>query len=491
MNDPQEGLPNTFEQQSIAAEAPAADRVSGRARPRPQPVGGQAMGHGRWWRDARRRRMLAAADLLAGIVPLALVAALATGSLWPLAFAPLWPLTAKLFGLYDRDHRALRHLTADEVPQLLGWVTLLTIAVSLLLTLTPDGEMGAGWIVALFVVSSVTAMGFRALARRAWWRITPAERIGMVGDPPVLRSLRRKVSMFMEMHLELTGELRIAGLEDTEDRRASLDEFVRGVDRIVLAAERPEPELIGELKEICRRRQVKLSVVSPLRGRALPSGRVPQLANLPILEYNTWDRSRSTLVLKRLFDLAVAAVGLIVLAPFLVAIAIAIKLDSPGPVLFSQIRAGLDGRPFRMYKLRTMVTDAEARLPELIDIGDLNEPVFKIRDDPRVTGVGRLLRRSSLDEVPQLINVLLGEMSIVGPRPEQVELVGRYSDEQRGRLAAKPGVTGPMQVFGRGELTFAERIEMELEYIENQSLGRDLRILIHTLPAVFRGTGAF
>jgi exopolysaccharide biosynthesis polyprenyl glycosylphosphotransferase len=481
-------LPNTFEHHSIA-DTPARDRVAGSVR-RGEQVAFPAA-RGRWWRDARRRRMLAGADLLAGVVPLAVVAGAGTGSLWPVAFAPLWPLTAKLFGLYDRDHRALRHLTADEVPQLEGWIGMLTIAISLLLTLTPAGDMGAWWIVAFFLVSSVTAIGFRAVARQIWWRTTPAERVGMVGDPPVLESLRRKVGMFMEMHLVLTGERRLCDLGRDGDRRSELDSFAMGVDRIVVAAERSEPELIGQLKDICRRRQVKLSVVSPFRGKALPEGRTAQVADMPVLEYSTWDKSRSTLVLKRVFDFVVAAAALIALAPFLLAIAIAIKIDSPGPILFSQIRAGLDGRPFRMYKLRTMVVDAEAQLAELIDIGVLDEPVFKIRDDPRVTRVGRLLRRSSLDEVPQLINVLLGEMSIVGPRPEQVELVGRYSEEQRGRLAAKPGVTGPMQVFGRGELTFAERIEMELEYIENQSLGRDVRILIHTLPAVFRGTGAF
>ncbi len=144
-----------------------------------------------------------------------------------------------------------------------------------------------------------------------------------------------------------------------------------------------------------------------------------------------------------------------------------------------------------MYKLRTMRNDAEAELDELVDIGDLDEPVFKLRDDPRVTRVGRFLRRFSIDEVPQLINVLVGEMSIVGPRPEQVELVERYSQEDRFRLTVKPGVTGPMQIFGRGELTFQERLAVELDYVDNPSLARDLRIIIHTLPAVFRGTGAF
>ena len=237
--------------------------------------------------------------------------------------------------------------------------------------------------------------------------------------------------------------------------------------------------------------QVKISVVLPLRGKALPSERFVQLADLPILEYNTWDPSRSTLFIRRLFDIAVAALGLLLFAPFAIVIAVAIKLDSPGPVLFSQIRAGLDGRPFRMYKLRTMMAGAEAELAQLVDIEGLDEPVFKLKDDPRVTRVGSFLRRFSIDEIPQLINVLVGEMSIVGPRPEQVEIVERYSDAERVRLSVKPGVTGPMQVFGRGELTFSERLAVEIQYIENPSLGQDLRILIHTLPAVMRGTGAF
>jgi lipopolysaccharide/colanic/teichoic acid biosynthesis glycosyltransferase len=161
------------------------------------------------------------------------------------------------------------------------------------------------------------------------------------------------------------------------------------------------------------------------------------------------------------------------------------------PVVFTQIRVGQNGRSFRMLKFRTMVTNAEDLLSVLVPFEKLGEPMFKLPDDPRVTWFGRLLRRSSLDELPQLVNVLKGDMSLVGPRPEQIELVERYADEHLFRLAVKPGMTGPMQVYGRGELTFEERLAVERDYIENISVGRDMHILALTVASVLHGRGAF
>jgi lipopolysaccharide/colanic/teichoic acid biosynthesis glycosyltransferase len=190
-------------------------------------------------------------------------------------------------------------------------------------------------------------------------------------------------------------------------------------------------------------------------------------------------------------DIVGSVVGLVVAAPVILACAVAIELDSKGPIFFVQKRAGQNGQPFQMVKLRTMVKDAEEKLPELINLDELSTPAFKLEDDPRVTRVGRFLRRTSLDELPQLWNVLKGEMSLVGPRPEELRVVRLYSDWHRQRLAIKPGLTGPMQVNGRADLDFDERVRLELDYIRNYSLWRDVVILAKTLVAVLSGRGAY
>jgi len=184
-------------------------------------------------------------------------------------------------------------------------------------------------------------------------------------------------------------------------------------------------------------------------------------------------------------------VTMVLTAPLLPILALLIKLDSPGPAIFVQERAGKEGRPFRIFKLRSMVDGADEMLAELVDLENLWPPVIKLRADPRVTRVGRFLRRTSLDELPQLLNVLRGEMSLVGPRPEEMRIVRLYNDWHRQRLAVKPGITGPMQVSGRADLDFDRRVELELAYIEGYSVAEDLRILMRTLLAVITGKGAY
>lgn len=201
--------------------------------------------------------------------------------------------------------------------------------------------------------------------------------------------------------------------------------------------------------------------------------------------FSLWTRT-----IKRLMDIVGALIGLILSAPIILLAAFTIRLDSAGSAFFFQERAGEFGKPFRMIKLRTMVSGADQHVQEVLGVNPLNGPVFKIPNDPRVTRVGRILRKSSIDEMPQFWNVLRGEMSLVGPRPEELWVVEKYNDEQRKRLAVKPGLTGPMQIAGRGELDMDARLALEMNYIQNYSLWKDLQIIFMTIPTLLSGKGA-
>ncbi|MDQ2687635.1 MAG: sugar transferase [Armatimonadota bacterium] len=193
----------------------------------------------------------------------------------------------------------------------------------------------------------------------------------------------------------------------------------------------------------------------------------------------------------RALDVALSAVLILLLLPLFVLIALAIRLDSAGPVLFTQKRVGRDGREFDFFKFRSMITNAEARRHALEAQNERTGPVFKMRRDPRITRVGRWLRRSSLDELPQLFNVLRGDMSLVGPRPALPHEVAQYTAPQRVRLSVTPGLTGLWQVSGRSDLSFERSLELDLFYIQHQSPGLYFRILLMTLPAIITGRGAY
>jgi exopolysaccharide biosynthesis polyprenyl glycosylphosphotransferase len=443
------------------------------------------------WRDALLRRMLALGDavsaLLASVSLGVLFGSEFAQLLWSGLFVPVWLVLAKVQGLYDRDHRALRHVTVDELPAIFIWATMGISLLALVLSRTPAGPISPSQAVGAWLIVLSSAFVLRAGARMVWRWITPPSRTLIVGGGALGAATRRKIELFPDIHVEVVAEWDDLPARDLEASADALGDL----DRVILASQTIDEESIARLVAYCRRRNMNLSVVPPVRGMLGTAVQLNHVADLPVVEYNTWDVSRSTLLLKRVLDITVASVAVVVLAPLIVPIALAIKLDSRGPVLFSQLRAGRDGRPFRMRKFRTMVSDAEQRLPELVRFDSLRDPMFKLSADPRITRIGRLLRRTSLDELPQLVNVLRGDMSLVGPRPEQVELVARYTPDQLFRLAVKPGLTGPMQVFGRGRLTFEERLAVERDYIENLSLGRDLRILALTLSAVASGRGAF
>ena len=455
-----------------------------------------ALADGRWRsqlpvvsRYALLRRLLACADLIAALMASVSLVIVGDGGngrlLWSIAFLPVWILVGKLLGLYDRDESSLRHLTVDELPQIALWSLVCTSGLSLFLGLTPAGRPEASSAIIAGLVAAMLVVPLRVVVRWGWRRSSPIERVAVIGARVNAEAFKRKLELFSDLHMSVVEEREDFDLE--ENGRPWLE----SIDRLVMTPDTLDDPRVAEYLELLRAEGVLVTIVPPPGVVFGPAARLDHIAELSILQYRKRDLPRSTLLLKRMFDVSASAVALVVLLPLLAIAAIAILVDTGRPVIFSQLRAGQNGRPFRMHKLRTMVPDAEELLPSLIPLDRLAEPVFKIEHDPRVTRVGRWLRRWSVDELPQLVNVLRGEMSLVGPRPEQVALVERYSSRQRLGLMIKPGLTGPMQVHGRGALGLDERVAVDEDYIENLSLGRDARILAMTLSAVVRGKGAF
>jgi len=421
-------------------------------------------------------------------------------ALWSAALLPLWIVSAKLHGLYDSDRARIRHVTLDEVPALFRWATVSTAGATLILSIGPQ-RLSAVAAVTMWALAFGGAVAARSATRLAWRRTVPAERALVIGEGALADALSRKLALEPGHHVTVVAAVALeppraepAAVAPWTDRRvAELEERIRraGAERVVLAVQDLDEDTLSGVVATCRSLGVKLSVAPPLRAMLGTAVRLNHLAELPLIEFKTWDHSRSTMFLKRAADATAAAVGLVLLAPLLLVVAALIRLDSPGSPLFWQERVGLGGRRFRLVKFRTMVRDAEARLEQLVRLEELPEPMFKLRADPRVTRVGGVLRKTSLDELPQLWNVLKGDMSLVGPRPEESRLAERYGEELAFRLQMRPGITGPMQVHGRGELTFQERAAVEREYVENYSLRKDLQLLLRTIAAVAGRRGAY
>jgi exopolysaccharide biosynthesis polyprenyl glycosylphosphotransferase len=455
-------------------------------------------------RGAMLRRLLAAGDWTAIFIALCTATALTSTTdvaklFWAVLFTPAWLLVLKLHGLYDNDHRRIRHSTLDELPSLISASALGTIVVDGLMELSPAGALSAKSAIIVGIGSALGCFVARAVLRFGWQRLTGVATGIVIGPATLVDVVARRIATHPEARLQLVGYL---SAPRDKDRRASLprlgsiEEISRvarehDVERVVVAEQEMGERAVENLIEECKAAGLGLTFLPKHYGLLGPGIELNRLAELPVLDFRFSDPPRSTLALKRGLDILVSGLMLTLLSPLLVAIALLIVTDSGTPVFFRQKRAGKDGVPFTMLKFRTMVTDAEERLAELVDLETLAEPAFKIVDDPRITRAGGLLRRTSLDELPQLINVLRGDMSLVGPRPEEAAVVALYDERQRARLAIKPGLTGPMQVYGRGDLTFEERLAMERDYLDNLSVAGDLAILLRTPRAIVRGEGAY
>ena len=262
------------------------------------------------------------------------------------------------------------------------------------------------------------------------------------------------------------------------------------VDEVIFAVSKPQSEPIEDLLLTCEEQGVKTRVLVDFFPHLRSDIALDKLGNLPLLTFSNAPENEYLLFLKRGVDLLLAAALLLGTAPLLLVLAVLLRVSSPGPVLYRQLRCGLNGRRFWLWKFRSMRQDAEQRRPQVEHLNEMDGPVFKSSRDPRVTPVGRILRKTSLDELPQLCNILKGEMSFVGPRPPLPEEVAQYEKWQRRRLRMKPGLTCLWALAGRNQLNFAQWMQLDMEYIDNWSLTLDFKILLRTIPRVLSGRGA-
>lgn len=265
-----------------------------------------------------------------------------------------------------------------------------------------------------------------------------------------------------------------------------------GADAVAVSAGvQLHPQTLRHLGWELASRNVGLIMAPALTDIAGPRIHTQQVAGLPLIHVTTPTLEGGQRVAKRLFDIVVSGLLILAALPLMVLIAILIRIDSRGPILFRQDRVGIEGRPFGMLKFRSMIVDAEERLGELSQHNEGNGVLFKMKNDPRVTRIGRFIRKYSLDELPQLFNILTGSMSLVGPRPPLPREVEAYEQDVRRRLLVKPGLTGLWQVSGRSNLSWQDSVRLDLYYVENWSLAGDLIIILRTVRAVFHSTGAY
>ena len=414
-----------------------------------------------------------------------------------------WTLLAQAHGLYSSDEVRVVRSTADDLPgvvllvTLATWVAVLFLAVAHLARPHLRG-VGAFWVAAIVLVLLARSLA-RTVVRRFW---TLRERTVIVGAGRVGAEIARKLARRPEYGLDVIGFVDDDPLVAPEDGpphlggTARIEAVLRAFDarRVIFAFSRLGTAEQVDVFRRCLELGVQVDVVPRMFEVMGSRTEVHDLDGLPLVALRAPRLSRSSRLLKRALDLALASAALVALGPFLLYAAARIRLESQGPVFFRQERMGAGGRRFEILKLRTMDADADARKHEVAHLNKHAEQgprMFKVPDDPRVTRFGRFLRRWSLDELPQLFNVLRGEMSLVGPRPlilaEDEQILGAG----RSRLRLTPGVTGLWQVLGRSDIPFAEMITLDYLYVTNWSLWGDVKLLARTVPVVLRKRGAY
>jgi exopolysaccharide biosynthesis polyprenyl glycosylphosphotransferase len=449
----------------------------------------------------------------------ALVPAAFGGRLYPLAdYLPLLPLALLIWGallLSSGQYRSHRTVPiVEEATELLrvciaGAVvfTLIIFALRLDAKLLADDQISRSWI-ALFVVLSgvlllVEKLAIRLTARYVRLHGLNYRTVLIVGTNSTALEIADsffahrfwgfKVLGFVanggdgaEQHPAAIGGLPVLGT------LADIPRIVDGnpVDDVIFAITRRDLDRMEDLFLSLQEQGIRTRFAMDFFPHTRAQVQLEEIEGMPLLTFSTTPTSHLKLMFKRVVDVGIA-VGVLVLAlPVIGLISLVIKISSSGSVLFRQTRCGLNGRSFTLYKFRTMVEGAEERRRELQHLNEMNGPVFKVRADPRVTVFGRFLRKFSLDELPQLWNVLRGDMSLVGPRPPIPEEVAQYQRWQRRRLSMKPGLTCLWQISGRNELDFDRWMELDLEYIDSWSPMLDLKILVKTIPVVLSGRGA-
>lgn len=409
---------------------------------------------------------------------------------WLLAvIIPLTPLALEFQGFYARPLLHSRRQTFWHLIKGAAWITLALIA-----ALFFRRAEGARGVMLLFGPFAVTLVFLKEEVVR-WWAISRLGRnavrkqVILLGGDGDTAGLERELSLGAPGQFQVIAHVHLA---TTPPSRLTELLHETSANAVLISPRHVVFDEIEQVIHACELEGVEVWLLADFFQTRLSHTTVDELAGHPLLVFRTGPEASWQALIKSGMDFVGSLVLLSISLPFLLLFALLVRLTSPGPVLFRQQRAGLNGSPFTMLKFRTMVTNAEQLKQELAQLNEMSGPVFKVTNDPRVTPLGRWYRRFSIDELPQLVNVLRGDMSLVGPRPLPLDEVKRFDDPaHRRRLSVKPGLTCLWQVSGRNEVRdFREWVRLDLEYIDNWSLWLDLKILIRTIPAVFTGSGA-